>query len=102
MIKTKDNNKTHSYLVSEKLYKSLVTTILLYGCETWTLLADSQKRVQAFETKSMRILLCISYLEQQTHDWVWKKIIFLMGPQDPLLATVKRRKLACHTQRKPL
>ena len=23
-----------------KLYKSLVTSILLYGCETWTLLAD--------------------------------------------------------------
>ena len=31
-------------------YKSLVTSILLYGCETWTLLADSEKRTQAFET----------------------------------------------------
>ena len=51
LIKTNNNNKTHSYLVSEKLYKSLVTTILLYGCETWTLLADSQKRIQAFEMK---------------------------------------------------
>ena len=27
-----------------KLYKSLVTSILLYGCEAWTLLADSEKR----------------------------------------------------------
>ena len=24
--------------------------ILLFGCETWTLLADSEKRIQAFET----------------------------------------------------
>ena len=35
-----------------KLYKSLVTSCLLYGCETWALLADSErKRIQAFETK---------------------------------------------------
>ena len=33
-----------------KLHKSIVTSILLYGCETWTLLADSEERIQAFET----------------------------------------------------
>ena len=27
-------------------------------------------------------------------DWVWSKINFLVGPQEPLLATVKRRTLA--------
>ena len=27
-----------------KFCKFLVTSILLYGCETWTLLADSEKR----------------------------------------------------------
>ena len=31
-------------------YKSLVTHILLSGCETWTLLADSEKMIQAFKT----------------------------------------------------
>ena len=51
-----------------KLYKSLVTSILLYGCETWTLDADSEKRSQAFETKCMRKVLCISYLEHKTND----------------------------------
>ena len=30
--------------------KTLVTSILLYGCETWTLLADSEKKILAFET----------------------------------------------------
>ena len=34
-----------------KLYKSLVTSILLHGCETWTLFADSVKGIQAFKTK---------------------------------------------------
>ena len=29
-------------------YKSLVTSSLLYGCEPWTVLAVSEKRIQAF------------------------------------------------------
>ena len=33
-----------------KLYKPLDTSILFHGCETWTLLDDSEKRIQAFET----------------------------------------------------
>ena len=65
-----------------------------YGCETWTLLADSEKRIQAFEFKCMRKLLHTSYLEHETNDQVLSKINFLVGPQEPLLATVKRRKLA--------
>ena len=77
-----------------KLYKSPATFILLYGCKTWTLLADSEKRIQAFETKCRRRLLRISSLEHKTNDWVRSTTSFLVGPQEPLLATVKRRKLA--------
>ena len=40
---------------------------LLNGCETWTLLADSENTIQAFETKCMRKLLRISYLEHKTN-----------------------------------
>ena len=35
---------TISFASKFKLYKSLVTAILLSGCETWTLLADSEKK----------------------------------------------------------
>ena len=42
----------------------------------------------------MRKLLCITYLEHKTNDWVRGKISLLGGPQEPLLATVKRQKLA--------
>ena len=44
------------------------------------------KRIQAFETKCLRNLLRSSFLEH--------KIDFLVDPQEPLLATDKRRKLA--------
>ena len=53
-----------------KLYKSFVTSILLCGCETWTLLADSEKRIHTFETKCLRKLLHVSYVEHKTNDWV--------------------------------
>ena len=45
-------------------------------------------------THRLRKLLRISYLEHKTNDWVRGKINFLMGPQEPLLATVERGKLA--------
>ena len=53
-----------------------------------------KKRIQAFETKCPRKLSRFSFLEYKTNDWVQGKIIFLAGPREPLLATVKREKLA--------
>ena len=46
------------------------------------------------ETECLRKLLRISYLVHKTNDWMRSKISFLVGPQEPLLPTVKRRKLA--------
>ena len=54
---------------------SSITSILLCDCETWTLLADSEERMQAFEAKCLRKLRCISYLEHRTND-------FFVGPQN--------------------
>ena len=77
-----------------KLYKSLATAILLYGCETWILLSDSKKRIQAYETKCLRKFLRICYLEHKINDWVSSKIDFRERLQEPFLTTVKRRQLA--------
>ena len=81
------------WLPKYRLYKSLVLSILLYGCETWTLLAKTEKRIRAFEVKSMRKLLLISYVEHRTNTYVRSNVESLVGPQEPLLACVKRRKL---------
>ena len=47
----------------QALYKSLVTPVLLCGCETWTLLADSEQKIQVLETKCirkrMRACMCV-------------------------------------------
>ena len=51
-------------------------------------------KIQAFETKCPRKLLRISYLKHKTNDWVRSKINFLVGPEEPLLKIVMRRKFA--------
>ena len=38
-------------------------------------------RIQAFETKCLRKVLRISYLEHKINNWVRSEIIFLVGPQ---------------------
>ena len=83
-----------SFQTKFKLYKSLVISILLYGCETWTLLAETERRIQAFETKSLRKFLPISYWEHKTNEYVQNKVKSLVGWQEPLLSTVKQWKLA--------
>ena len=54
----------------------------------------TEKRIQTFGTECLRRLLCITHLKHRTVDWVWSKIKFLVGSQEPLLATVYRQKLA--------
>ena len=38
-----------------------------------------------------QVLFSVSYLEHKTNNWVWSKIIFLVGIQELLRATVQRR-----------
>ena len=88
---------TSSLASKFKLYESLVTFTLLRGCETWTLLVDSEKkekRMLAFETKRLRKSIRIFYLVDKTSDLVRSKINFPVVPQEPLLATLKIWKLA--------
>ena len=79
-----------------KLVQALQVSCHLYPLlRLWSLLADSEKkRIQAFETKCLRKHPRISHLEHKTNDWVRSKINFRVGPQEPLLATDKRWKLA--------
>jgi len=87
-------NSSISFPIKYRLYESLVVSVLLYGCEAWTMTAQIEKKVAAFETKQFRKLLGISYRERRTNDFVRQKIRDLVGRREPLLATVKRRKLA--------
>ena len=76
-----------------KLMRSLVISIFLYACESWTLTAELEKRMQAFEMRCYRRLLNISYKNHVTNEEVRRKIQAAIGEYDELLTLVKKRKL---------
>ena len=73
--------------------RSLVTSTFLYACESWTLTAELQRRIQAMEMRCYRKILHISYKDHVTNEEVRAKIQQALGPHEDLLTIVKRHKL---------
>ena len=65
----------------------------MYACESWTLTAELQRRIQAMEMRYYRKILHISYKDHVTNEEVRAKIQQAIGPREDLLTTVKRRKM---------
>ena len=74
-----------------RLLGSLVTSIFVYACESWTLTAELQ-RIQAMKIRCYRKILHISYKDHATNEQVRAKIQQAIGPHEDL-TIVKRRKL---------
>ena len=73
--------------------RSLVISIFLYTCESWTLTAELQRRIQALEMRCYRKILHISYKDHVTNEEVRVKIQQAIGPHEDLLTIIKIRKL---------
>ena len=76
-----------------KLMRSLVISIFLYACESWTLTAELEKRTQAFEMRCYRRLLNISYKDHASNEEVRRNLQAAIREYDELLTLVKKRKL---------
>ena len=77
-----------------RLMRFLVTSIFLYVCESWTLTAELQRRIQAMEMRCYCKILHISYKDHITNEEeVCAKIQQAIRPHEDLLTIVKRRKL---------
>ena len=73
--------------------RSLVTSIFLHACESWTLKAEPQRRIQAIEMRCYRKILRISYKDYVSNEEVRAKIQQAIGPHEDRLTIVKRCKL---------
>ena len=94
------NDKNIAIRSKIRLMRSLAMSIFLYACETWTITADIERRIQALEMRCFRKLLGISYRDHITNEEVKARIGNAIRPHEDLLTTVKRRKqmvLARHT-----
>ncbi len=73
--------------------RSLVVSIMLYACETWTVTAEIERMVQATEMRFFRRLLGITYRDRIKNIVVRDKIRKYIGPYEGLAELVRRRKL---------
>ena len=92
-LNTTWNSKQINFELKHNLFRSLVLSILAYGCETWMIHAAMQKKIQTFENKSHRNLLGITCQERKINVFVRNIMIDLIGNYEPLLQTIKLRKL---------
>ena len=89
-------DKNISIASKVKLMWKLVLSTFLYACESWTLTAEIQRRIQALEMRCFRRLLNISYKDHVTNEEVRNRIQNAIGVHDDLLTMVKKRKLRCY------
>ena len=74
------------------LMRFLVTSIFLYACDSWTLAAEPQRRIQAMKMRCYHKILCISYKNHVTNKEVCSMIQQAIRPHEDL-TIVKRCKL---------
>ena len=67
-------NESISLSSKIRLMGSLVISIFLYACESWTLTAELQRRIQAMEMRCYRKIQHISYKDHVTNEEVLTKI----------------------------
>ena len=86
-------DKNISLASKVKLMRTLILSIFLYACESWTLTAEIERRIQALEMRCYRRLLNISYKDHVTNEEVRNRIQNAIRVHDDLLSMVKKRKL---------
>jgi len=55
------------------IYRALVQSVLLYGSETWTLLASDIKKIEKFHLRCQRQLLWVSWRDHITNEAIGKQ-----------------------------
>ena len=73
--------------------RKLILSTFLYACESWTLTAEIERRIQTLEMRCYWRLLNISYKDHMTNEEVRNRIQNATGVHDELLTMVKKQKL---------
>jgi len=54
--------------LKKKLFVTTVEAILLYGCETWTLSATDESRLDGCYTRMLRMVMNITWMDKITNE----------------------------------
>ena len=51
-----------------KIYRTIILPVVLYGCETWSLILREERRLRLFENRMLR-RVCGSKRDEVTGEW---------------------------------
>ena len=90
-------NKNLTTTLKTRLFYSLIIPIAIYACESWTLKTDDQRRLAAFETKSLRRIAGITFHDRISNS----KLLHNLKVKFTILDKIKLQQLKWlgHTQR---
>ena len=63
-----------SFNPKKMIYNSMVTSVLIYGAETWSLYEDERRRINATEMDALRRSARISKLDRKTNEYIRGKM----------------------------
>ena len=61
-------SKLLSKSLNFRLFNSLIIPIAMYASETWSIKADDERRISAFETKCLRRIAGITYIDRVSNE----------------------------------
>ena len=82
-------NHNISMTTKHRVLKAYVWSILLYGCESWTITEDIRKKLEASEMWFLRRMLRISWTEKKTNEEVLKQA----ETKRLLIRTIRKRQM---------
>ena len=72
-----------------RLLKSYIWSTLLYGCESWTIKAESQRKLEATEMWFLRRMLRVPWTARRTNA----EVLQMTGVSRELMKTIRKRQL---------
>ena len=82
-------NRNISFSTKLRVLKTYVWSILLYGCETWTITAETKKNLEAAEMWFYRRMVRISWKEKRTNVSILEET----NQERSLINTIRKRQL---------
>ena len=73
-------------------------SIFMYACESWTLTADTERRIQAVEMRCLRKLLGITYRDHISNEEVRNRTRQAIGPHEDLLTKTQTEMVRAHNK----
>ena len=69
--------------------KAYIWSVLLYGCECWTLTTDLERRLEATEIWFIRRILKISWKDKKSNE----EVMNISGYKRSLMKTIRKRQM---------